>query len=145
VGVCSFKLWKLIGRLGDQPDFRDFQVTKRVGDYMNPLIDTWWQIDDKTSITELEKLKHMIINILDNKILPELIQLLDDESLEKYWKEGNYGGSTVWSWYKDLIALMKINNSSDIETVIDEFAKYAGTIRRSSEVKEYLNEIGIIL
>lgn len=89
IGIASLELCKLTNIV--KPTYPDSHWNKRIGRYLNPPADKWWEVGDEKSF---EKAKEEVIKLLGNDVLPELFSFQTTEDLKQVWLQGHYQGLT---------------------------------------------------
>lgn len=75
---------------------------KRVGFFMPAQRDSWWRINESTSVSDLFS---EVISILDGSAIPEIERNISDKSLMASWKNGACSGITKHQMDEYLVAL----------------------------------------
>jgi len=118
-GICSEKLMSFLGPSTlKKPTIEFCQWQERIGFLMSPPRDHWWEIN---YVTDVDSLQSQIIEILINKGIPEIINNISDEGLEKCWRTKDQGiRLTNISRLIYLTSLLKIYNRPDLKEVANE-------------------------
>lgn len=123
-----------------KPSISDCHWRMRIGFLLPQKQDYWWEINDKTSLSNLIV---EIINILKELAIPEMQKYITDESLEKSWMAGVSEGLTEQQMYLYLIALLKIHNREALQVKVEELKRFSKGKPFEQNVKEYLAKLGI--
>ena len=88
------------------PDFGEAQWNLRIGFFMTPAQDKWWDIHSSVS---LDAIRNEISSILQTSAIAEVLSLTSERALLRYWERGQFGGLTEYQRHDYFETLRRLN------------------------------------
>lgn len=141
LGTCSNLLRKIKERdLKVKPIIAECDWKKRIGFLLPAKNDHWWTIDKNTNLT---KLTEEISSIIKDQIIPEIMNYIRDEQLEKHWRTGNSEGLTEYQRIENLTLILKEKNSKDLPSIVSIIREEVKGKPLERSVSIHFKELGI--
>lgn len=84
--------------------------------------DYWWEINDNVFIEELQL---EVIGIIKRLAIPEVLDHINSDKLEKEWLQGISSGLTEFQRFVFLTALLKINGRNNLNEIIVDLETFS--------------------
>lgn len=112
----------------------------RVGDFLPGSPDYWWEASE---LDDINNVTFIVLEIVQNNIIPELNKRLSDEKLINCWMNDTFAGTTEIGRFKYLTILLKAKGEFNIlNQVIETFMQQSNGKPNASIAKEHLRELG---
>lgn len=125
--------------ISQKPSIEKCHWRKRIGLILGQKQDYWWELDNNTILTDLTS---EISSVINEVALPEINKHLSDNNLEDLWLNGISDGLTDLQRLICLTILLKIHDSPNLTTVINELKSYSKGKPYEFIAKSHIKQLG---